>query len=248
MRPSFEFCSLWIFPWIKLSWHSCSVQTNLGDSIDSGNFSVRGYLPLVQNDSSTHMQFMWRNEVLLQRDLSLENSADSYLCFWLALLHSVFYLFFLYQSPFSSWYTVFYSISSNIDEVLTINPSANVFVFGYFNVHHKEWLTYSGGTDRLVNSAIIFLSQVTLLRWLTFLLRSQTLILTVLHFWIWFFLLTLLFVMQWLSLHWEILIMLLSQFPLTSTKFTVRCSFHCIAYDYSCADWDGQRSSMGGYL
>ena len=26
--------------WIKLSWHSCSMWTNLDDSIDSGNFSV----------------------------------------------------------------------------------------------------------------------------------------------------------------------------------------------------------------
>ena len=43
---------------------------------------------------------------------------------------------------------VFGYISSNIDEVLSINPSANVFVFGDFNVHHKDWLTYSGGTDR----------------------------------------------------------------------------------------------------
>ena len=38
---------------------------------------------------------------------------------------------------------VFYSISSNIDDVLSINPSANVFVFGDFNLHHKDWLTYS---------------------------------------------------------------------------------------------------------
>ena len=42
---------------------------------------------------------------------------------------------------------VFDSISSNIDEVLSINPSA-VFVFRDFNVHHKDGLTYSGGTDR----------------------------------------------------------------------------------------------------
>ena len=42
---------------------------------------------------------------------------------------------------------VFDSISFNTDEVLSINPSANV-VFGEFNVHHKDWLTYSGGTDR----------------------------------------------------------------------------------------------------
>ena len=39
--------------------------------------------------------------------------------------------------------TVFDSISSNIDELLSIKPSTNVFVFGDFN-----WLTYSGGTDR----------------------------------------------------------------------------------------------------
>ena len=30
-------------------------KTNLDDSIDSGNFSVRVYLPLVQKNSSTHM-------------------------------------------------------------------------------------------------------------------------------------------------------------------------------------------------
>ena len=45
--------------------------------------------------------------------------------------------------------TVFDCISYNIDEVLSINPSANVFVFGDFNVRHKDGLTYFGGTDRL---------------------------------------------------------------------------------------------------
>ena len=30
-------------------------ETNLDDSIDSGNFSVTGYLPLIRKDSSTHM-------------------------------------------------------------------------------------------------------------------------------------------------------------------------------------------------
>ena len=124
--------------------------TNLDDSIDSGTFFVTGYLPLIQKDSSTHMYgladyvkeghpFAW--------ELSLENSADSYLCFRLALLHSVPYFFFLYRSPSSSLCIIFDSISSNIDEVLSINPSP-VFVFGDFNVHHKNWLTYSSGTDR----------------------------------------------------------------------------------------------------
>ena len=43
---------------------------------------------------------------------------------------------------------MFDSISSNIDQVLSINPYANVFVFGDFIVHHKDWLNYSGETDR----------------------------------------------------------------------------------------------------
>ena len=55
------------------------------------------------------------------RDLSLEKSADSYLCFLLVLLHSVSYFFFLYRSPSLSLCMVFDSISSNIDEILSIN-------------------------------------------------------------------------------------------------------------------------------
>ena len=137
-------------------------------------------------------------------DLSLENTTDSYLCFWLALRHSVSYFFFHYRSPSSSLCTFFESISSNIDEVLSINPSAkpidqpiHVFVFGDFNVHHKDWVTYSGGTDRPGELCY----PMTLFRWLTFLLGLLTVILTVLLFWIHLFLLTLVFVLQWLSLH-----------------------------------------------
>ena len=123
--------------------------------------------------------------------------------------------FFLYRSPSSALCTIFDSISSNIDQVLLINPSANVFVFGDFTVQHKDWLTYSGGTDRPIELCYIFQSQLTLLRWLTFLFVFQTVILIVLFFWISFFLLLLVFVLQCLSLHWEILIILLSQFPFT---------------------------------
>ena len=66
----------------------------------------------------------------------------------LALLLSVSYFFFLCRSPSSSLWTVFDSISSNVHVVLSINPSAYVFVFGDFNIYYKDWLTYSGGTDR----------------------------------------------------------------------------------------------------
>ena len=178
---------------------------------------MRCYLSLIRKDSITHMHGLavyMKEGLPFARDLSLENSADSYLCFRLSLLHSVSYFFFLYRSPSLSLSTFSDSISSNIDHVLSINPSANVFVFGDFNAHQKDWLTYSGGTDRPVELCYNF-SQMTLLRWLTFLPGSLTVTLTVLLFWISFFLLMLVFVLQWLCLHWEIQTMLLSQFPLT---------------------------------
>ena len=97
-------------------------ETHLGDSIDSGNFLLKGYLPLIQKNSVTHMHgfaiyvkegfsFAW--------DLSWENSVVSYLCFRLALLHSVSSLFL----PFTSFVFVlsFCAISSNRDEVFWLS-------------------------------------------------------------------------------------------------------------------------------
>ena len=127
-------------------------EANLNDSFNSDNFSVRGYLPIIQKDCVTHMLGLavYVKEVLpFAWDLSLENSADSYLYIWLAFFHSASYFFFVDWSFPLSFCTVFDAISSKIDEVLLIKPSANVFVFGDFNIHHKNWLTYSCGTDRL---------------------------------------------------------------------------------------------------
>ena len=145
---------------------------------------------------------------------------------------------FLHQSNSLSSPTVFDSISSNIDEVLLINSSANVFVFGDFNVHHKDWITYSGLVELtdLVSSVVIFLCQMTLLRWLTFVLGSQAVILAVLLLWIYLFLLILVFVLQWLSLHSDHVVILVSiDFQSCLQQDAL---FHHIAFDYSHADWD----------
>ena len=129
-------------------------ETNWDDSIDSGNFYVRSYLPLIQKDSVTCMHGLAvyvKEGNPFALELSLENSMDSCIFNWL-------YFVFLYQSPSLSLYKILYSLSSNIDEVLLINWSANVFVFGDFNIHHKDWLTYSCGTDRLGELSCIFLT------------------------------------------------------------------------------------------
>ena len=132
------------------------------------------------------------------QDLYLTNSAHFYLCFWLALLHSVSCFFFLYWSLLSLC-RVFDSFSSNISEVLLINPSA-VFVFGDFNLHHKDWLTYSGGTDPPGELCYNFSISDDLTQMVN-LLGSQTVTLMVLLIWIYLLLLTLVFVLQWLPLY-----------------------------------------------
>ena len=218
-------------------------ETNLDDSIDSGNFSVRGYLPLIRKDSTTHMHGLTvyvKEGLHFARDLSLENSADSYLCFRLALLHSVSYFFFLYRSPSSSLCTVFYSILSNIDEVLSINPSANVFVFGDFNVHHKDWLTYSGGTDRPGELCYNFsisndLTQIANFptripdcdshspALLDLFISSDASICSTMAF-------------PPLGNSDHVVVSVSIDFPVNSKQ---EAPFHRVAYDYSRADWDG---------
>ena len=134
----------------------------------------------------------------------------------------------------------FDAISSNVEEVLLINPSANVFVFGDFNVHHKDWLAFSGWTDRSGELSYNFCISNGLTCMINFLTQisgcdsDNPALLD-------FFLLTLLvLILKWLSLNWEILLMWLSQFPLTFLQTQKKDGpFLCIAYGYSLADWDG---------
>ena len=109
---------------------------------------------------------------------------------------------------------VFDALSSNMNELLSIKPSANVFLLEEFNVHHKDWRAYSGETDRSSELCYNFSVSKDLTQMVNFLLGSLTVTLTVPLFWIYFFFLRLVFVLEWFSLHWEILIILLTQFPL----------------------------------
>ena len=132
-----------------------------------------------------------------------------------------------------------FAISSNINEVLLISPSANVFVFGDFNIHLKTWLTYSGGTDRTGELCYNFsvsndLNQIvnippcvhdcdshspTLLD-LSF--SSDASIFSTIVF-------------PPLENSDHIVVSVSSKFP-SNSKWDAL--FHCRAYDYSTADWD----------
>ena len=57
-------------------------------SNDSGNFSLRSYLPLIRNNSSTRIHGLTvfvKKGLPFARDLCLENSTNSYLCFRLTV-------------------------------------------------------------------------------------------------------------------------------------------------------------------
>ena len=150
------------------------------------------------------------------------------------------HFFFLYWSPSSSLCTVFYSISSNIDEVLSINPSANVFFFRDFNICHKNWLTYLGGTDRPGALCYNFSILNDLTQMVNFPTRipdcdSHSLAL-----------LDLFFSPKAstcsamasppLGNSDHVVVSVSIDFPSNSQHDG---PFHCIAYDYSQADWDG---------
>ena len=164
-------------------------------------------------------------------------------------LHSVSCFFFLYRSPSLYLCTVFDSVSSNIDEILSINPSENVFVFGDFNVHHKDWFTYSGRTDRSGELCHIFTISNDLTQminsptWITdcdshspafldLFISSDTSICS-----------TMAFPPFGKSAH--LVVSASIDFP-SYSQWT--SPFHCTAYDYSHVDWDGFRADWHGLL
>ena len=122
---------------------------------------MRDYLALIRKDSSTHMQCLAvsvKEGLPSAWDLSLEISADSYLCFLLALLQSMSNFFFLYRSPSLSLCTVFYSISCNIDVVLSVNPFLSLETLVPII---RIDLPILVEPINLVNSVTIFLSKMT---------------------------------------------------------------------------------------
>ena len=99
--------------------------------------------------------------------------------------------------------------------IFSINPSANVFVFGDLNVHHKDWLTCSHGPgrpDELCYNFSLSNDLTQMVNFPTLISDSDSHSPALLDL---FLSSDLGFVLQWLSLHLEILIMLSSQFPLT---------------------------------
>ena len=135
-KLSRHFCSLWDKPgWLHRFWQ---IHCDRLSSLNPKGFQYSyGWPPSLREERASFCTG------LISRKL-----CRLLLMFSNVLLHSMSHFFFLYRSPSLLLCTVFDPISSNIDQVLSINPSANVFIFGDFNAHHKDCLTFSGGADR----------------------------------------------------------------------------------------------------
>ena len=135
---------------------------------------------------------------------------------------------------------VFDSISINIDQVLSITSSANVFFFGDFNLYHKDWLTFPGGIDRPGEVCYSFsiLNDLTQMAnfptqipdcgthspvVLDLFLSSDASMYSTMAF-------------LPLANSDHVVVSVSIDFPSNSKQDTL---FHPITYDYSCADWDG---------
>ena len=204
-------------------------------------FSVSSQLPLVQMDSSTHVHgptVHMKEELTFAQDYHWK-TLQILTCFRLALLQSVSYSFLFYQSPSLILCVVFDYISS-IDEVLSINPSTDVVVFEDFDVHHKDLLTYSGGTDisgELYSNYSISDDLIQMVNFptpipdnnshspalLDLFLSSDASICSIMPF-------------PPFGNSDHVVDSVSIAFPLHSQQDAL---FHCIAYDYYCANWDG---------
>ena len=136
-----------IFPWITLSWifllYVRQTWKNLFIAVIS---NVRGYLRLIRKDC---FSYAWSCSLceggtffcrLILRKLGI----FYYVFDWLYFSFGVSLLFPLSITFFVFLHSFWHCISSITDEILSINSSAYVFVLGGFNVHPKDWLTYSG--------------------------------------------------------------------------------------------------------
>ena len=160
MSSLVEFCWMWIFPWFKLSWHSCSVWDNLGGinwfwpflSERLFSFNPKGFYSYARSCN------LYERRNCFCMGLIAKKFCGFLPMFLTGFTYNLSYFFFFYRSSSLSLYMVFGCIPSNIDDICSTHLSANAFAFRDFNVHHKDCLTYSfrsGDLNQMVKQGVI---------------------------------------------------------------------------------------------
>ena len=141
---SFTNIQVWIFPWILLLPFLLYVRQNWMTRNWFWQFLFAGLSSF--NPKWFYYSYAWCHHLYEERTSFcirlISKKPCGFLCFCLALLPSVSYFSFLYQSPSSSLWMVFDSVSSNIDDVLLINPL--LISFRHVTKHFLGWVRFCG--------------------------------------------------------------------------------------------------------
>ena len=118
-----------------------------------------------------------------------------------------------------------------------------MFFFGDFSIYLKDWLTYSVGNNRPSELCYKFGISNDLTQMVYFPTWLIDVTVTGLLFWIYLFSMTLVFYNVFPSngKFWSCCCLSFHNFPINSKQDAL---LHCIAYDYSYADWNGLRDHL----
>ena len=135
MKPSFQFCWIWIFPWTKLSWYSCSIWDKAEWLNWFWQFLCERFSSF--NPKRFFYSYAWSCSLCERRTSFSTGLFSRKLCRFM-LLFSTGFTSLSVVLPFPLSITFFLVVHSpNIDEVLSINPS-NMLVYSDFTIHHKD--------------------------------------------------------------------------------------------------------------
>ena len=139
-------------------------ETRLVSDIQSSEVTPDGYVLHRLDKAPCHGLALFAKPGLpLVRLTEYEDHRFEFLPFVAHFEKSTMLLFFLYRSP-STDSVVLDVVSDKIDSLLAKYPSAQVAVFGDFNVHNKEWLTFSRTTDSNGQAAEAFATSQNLVQ------------------------------------------------------------------------------------
>ena len=122
-------------------------ETKLDSSVSSSEFTPDGYTFHRMDKAPSHgLALFAKTSLPLRRLRESEDPRHEYLAFLAPLPSTTLILFFLYRSP-STDCEILSVISDKLDSLLQRYPTAEVAVFGDFNVHNIDWLVHSRTTD-----------------------------------------------------------------------------------------------------
>lgn len=79
-------------------------------------------------------------------DLQNENPEIPFMCFRVAFVHSMSYIFIIY-CPENDDIVMIDKIGEKIDNILSDYSSSTIYICGDFNIPNKEWLAHTNITD-----------------------------------------------------------------------------------------------------